>query len=174
MNPVVYLSNTKPVLTSVTMATSCQQFVFLVMAVTMAISIPLNILMIANGGLDSLRIESLLGSFNTLGNLSRRSRKLQTPNAPPYDVYKAIAESPLHRRSFFIPPKDRQELGTLLEAMGGFRTGVELGVQAGGFAETTLKAWKSCTKYYLVDIWAHQEHYEDVRCVILRFPVPTS
>jgi len=35
-------------------------------------------------------------------------------------------------------------------------------VQRGIFAETTLRAWPSCKKYILVDIWRSQDNYKDV------------
>jgi hypothetical protein len=63
---------------------------------------------------------------------------------------------------FLVPPANRNELGKLLESLGGFHTGVELGVQAGLFSKTMLETWPSCTKYYLVDIWAQQVNYIDV------------
>ncbi|GBG00402.1 hypothetical protein Rsub_13339, partial [Raphidocelis subcapitata] len=31
----------------------------------------------------------------------------------------------------------------------------------GLFAESTLKRWRSCTKYQLVDLWAQQVNYEE-------------
>jgi hypothetical protein len=63
---------------------------------------------------------------------------------------------------FLIPPPHRDQLGRLLQALGGFHTGVELGVQAGWFSKLLLETWPSCTKYYLVDIWAQQANYVDV------------
>jgi predicted O-methyltransferase YrrM len=41
------------------------------------------------------------------------------------------------------------------------RVGVELGVQKGEFAAHMLAGWPSCTRYYLVDLWAHQDNYKD-------------
>lgn len=43
----------------------------------------------------------------------------------------------------------------------GFKVGAELGVQIGVFAEKNLNKWKTCEKYYLIDLWKHQENYED-------------
>jgi hypothetical protein len=61
-----------------------------------------------------------------------------------------------------IPPfRLRQDLGEILEKEG-LKFGVELGVQKGEFAEQILNRWKSATKYVLVDIWAHLEHYHDM------------
>lgn len=58
-------------------------------------------------------------------------------------------------------PADRGGIGPLLEAEG-MRTGAELGVQLGLFAKHTLTSWPSCRKYYLVDLWGHQENYKDI------------
>jgi len=43
-----------------------------------------------------------------------------------------------------------------------FKVGAELGVQIGVFAEKNLKRWSKCEKYYLIDLWKHQENYEDI------------
>ena len=43
-----------------------------------------------------------------------------------------------------------------------FTVGAELGVQIGIFAEKNLKRWTKCEKYYLIDLWKHQENYEDI------------
>ena len=48
----------------------------------------------------------------------------------------------------------RAELGAMLEAEG-MLVGAELGVQSGAFAEETLETWKSCEKYYVIDVWRH-------------------
>lgn len=40
--------------------------------------------------------------------------------------------------------------------------GVELGVHRADFAMSLLENWKSVRRYYLVDIWAHQENYKDI------------
>ena len=49
----------------------------------------------------------------------------------------------------------REEIPSILEEEG-LRTGAELGVQLGGFAAHTLTVWKSCQRYYLIDIWGKQ------------------
>jgi Methyltransferase domain len=41
------------------------------------------------------------------------------------------------------------------------QTGAEVGVQAGGMREFTLRHWPSCTQFYLVDLWKHQDNYHD-------------
>jgi hypothetical protein len=56
--------------------------------------------------------------------------------------------------------QNRNELGALLEKEG-LKVGVEIGVQRGGFAEITLGAWTSASKYYLIDPWKHQNNYAD-------------
>lgn len=35
-------------------------------------------------------------------------------------------------------------------------------VQLGFFSEHTLNLWPSCTRFYLVDLWGHQQNYEDI------------
>lgn len=57
--------------------------------------------------------------------------------------------------------KYRYELGNILQSEGA-RTGVELGVQRGGFAAQLLQRWPSCRKYVLVDLWHSQTKYDDV------------
>ena len=59
------------------------------------------------------------------------------------------------------PLKDRNEIGDLLQEFD-LKTGIEVGVKQGLYAETLLKKWKSCTNYKLVDLWAHQTNYKDV------------
>ncbi len=60
-----------------------------------------------------------------------------------------------------IPPlKQRNDIGKLLEDEGA-TNGIEVGVQAGIFAEAILSQWKSCQKYHLVDKRAHLENYKD-------------
>lgn len=54
----------------------------------------------------------------------------------------------------------RDQLGDILNE-NKFEVGVEIGVQAAFFSETTLKRWKSCKIYVLVDPWQHQDHYHD-------------
>lgn len=56
--------------------------------------------------------------------------------------------------------KTRNNLAGILE-MEKLTSGVELGVQSGNFARHNLKSWPSCKSYLLVDLWAHQEHYDD-------------
>jgi hypothetical protein len=41
------------------------------------------------------------------------------------------------------------------------KSGIEVGVQEGKFAEYILQNWTSCESYKLVDIWARQEDYRD-------------
>jgi len=58
------------------------------------------------------------------------------------------------------PLKKRDDLLDLVMEHG-FTTAIEIGVKGGNFAKHMLKHWKSCEKYHLVDLWAHQENYED-------------
>jgi hypothetical protein len=55
----------------------------------------------------------------------------------------------------------REELGALLELEAPGGSGVELGVQRGVFARTTLSGWPSCARYVLVDLWAPLDNYVD-------------
>lgn len=54
----------------------------------------------------------------------------------------------------------RNILGNVLDHLS-LRKGVEIGVQRARFAVKILKSWRSCEKYILVDLWAHQENYAD-------------
>ena len=56
----------------------------------------------------------------------------------------------------------RDDLGKVIEGEHNFTRGVELGVQRGLYSKTILSQWTSCKEYHLVDIWAHQENYEDI------------
>ncbi|KAJ3034762.1 hypothetical protein HDV00_004740 [Rhizophlyctis rosea] len=59
------------------------------------------------------------------------------------------------------PIKSQLDIARLLEEEE-FETGIEIGVQAGVFAEHNLKHWPNCRQYILVDIWKQQENYEDL------------
>ena len=54
----------------------------------------------------------------------------------------------------------RNEIIEICEEIG-LKTGVEVGVQRGVFSREVLKLWKSCDKYYLVDLWKQQDNYLD-------------
>ena len=56
--------------------------------------------------------------------------------------------------------KTRMELPKILQNEG-FKIGIELGVQYGHYSQRMLSKWTNCTEYHLVDVWAHQENYED-------------
>jgi hypothetical protein len=58
--------------------------------------------------------------------------------------------------TFLIPPNNRDEMGVMLNSLGGFELGVELGVQRAMNSKIVLDAWKSCKKYYLVDLWQNR------------------
>ena len=55
----------------------------------------------------------------------------------------------------------RADIAAVLEGEG-MRTGAELGVLHGAFAQETLARWPSAMQYVLVDLWAPQEHYLDL------------
>lgn len=59
----------------------------------------------------------------------------------------------------FLP--DRNALGDLAQRLG-FTTGAELGVLRGELSKTFLDRWPSNVKYYMIDLWAHQDNYVDV------------
>ena len=63
-------------------------------------------------------------------------------------------------RQVLLPLDTRGKLATILESEQA-HVGVEIGVQAGYFAETILRQWSHNTKYYLVDIWAPLTNYVD-------------
>lgn len=72
---------------------------------------------------------------------------------------KAITKKP---KNFPIKVlRSRHEMGAYLEN-SGFTTGAELGVNLGHFAKHTLDNWPSCQRYYLIDVWKHQENYHDI------------
>ena len=56
----------------------------------------------------------------------------------------------------------REDLGALLELEFPGGAGVELGVQRGEFAAATLRGWPNCSRFVLVDVWAHLPNYEDL------------
>lgn len=56
----------------------------------------------------------------------------------------------------------RDDLGEILEREFPHGVGVELGVQKGYFAATTLQNWKNCSSYVLVDAWRNLANYHDV------------
>lgn len=61
----------------------------------------------------------------------------------------------------FRTSTERDVVGQIAEHLGLSR-GVEIGVQRGIFAKETLRLWKRCSKYVLVDLWMPQENYLDV------------
>lgn len=54
----------------------------------------------------------------------------------------------------------QNELGDLANMLG-FKSGVEVGTQSGGFTESLLKRWIQCTCFHVVDIWDHLPYYMD-------------
>jgi hypothetical protein len=74
---------------------------------------------------------------------------------------KIVCEQGIIYRKAGLPPlESRDQIGGLLESRG-LQTGAEVGVQAGGMSDWTLSRWPSCTKFYLIDLWKHQENYHD-------------
>ena len=61
----------------------------------------------------------------------------------------------------FRTSTERDVVGQIAEHLG-LNRGVEVGVQRGQFAVETLRLWKRCSKYVLVDLWMPQENYHDV------------
>jgi hypothetical protein len=62
----------------------------------------------------------------------------------------------------FLPPiRMRDDLGDILFQMGK-KVGAELGVQKGEFSTSLMRRWKDVDEYVMVDLWAHQENYEDI------------
>ncbi len=61
----------------------------------------------------------------------------------PYDVHAAVRSAATNRNSFFIPPSTHRELGDMLEALGGFTIGVELG--NGSVAKQVASSMIACT-----------------------------
>jgi hypothetical protein len=55
----------------------------------------------------------------------------------------------------------RHEFGGFLETQKNLKVGAEIGVQQGEFSHMMLSKWSHCTDYYLVDVWKHQDNYED-------------
>ena len=62
-----------------------------------------------------------------------------------------------------IPPiKKRSMIPMVLQAEGGMKRGVEIGVDRGDYSSHMLRNWKDCEEYTMVDMWAPQENYVDV------------
>ncbi|KAL7525472.1 hypothetical protein ACHAWF_001377 [Thalassiosira exigua] len=57
--------------------------------------------------------------------------------------------------------KLREDLGIIVQNEG-FTKGLELGVQTGYYSEAMLSRWKNCAEYHLVDLWGHQDNYDDI------------
>jgi len=65
------------------------------------------------------------------------------------------SRGPLRRRLHW-----RWELAQVLEEEGK-RHGAEIGVQKGGFSYDMLRLWPNCNRYVLIDVWKHQENYDE-------------
>jgi hypothetical protein len=69
-------------------------------------------------------------------------------------LYKSVTAP--YGNDYFQPCYVRAELLEIVDHLN-FTTGVEIGVQQGLFAETSLSIWKKAEMYALVDIWRKQE-----------------
>jgi Methyltransferase domain len=75
---------------------------------------------------------------------------------------KIVCEKDIIYRQAGLPPlKKRDGLAALLESHG-LNSGAEVGVQTGIHSQMLLHSWKSCTQFYLIDLWKQQENYADV------------
>lgn len=57
--------------------------------------------------------------------------------------------------------KFKGELAFLLQEEN-LKVGVEVGVFRGGFSRWMLDNWRSCERYYMVDLWGPQDHYRQM------------
>ena len=103
----------------------------------------------------------LLSSLGAFAILNRRNLKPADNAARSLDNQSSACPSVMQGKG--VPPfKTRMDLPTLLNNQKGLHRGIELGVQSGKFSYWTLTQWTNCTEYHLVDLWGHQENYEDV------------
>lgn len=63
-------------------------------------------------------------------------------------------------RRGLLPLDNRDDIGFVLQREGA-SVGAEVGVQTGQYSARVLETWPGAAKYYLVDLWAHQEAYND-------------
>lgn len=77
------------------------------------------------------------------------SQLLSVPSVPP--------PPPKPIRTF----KFKGELAFVLQEER-LKIGVEVGVFRGGFSGWMLSHWKACERYYMVDLWAPQQHYRQM------------
>lgn len=66
---------------------------------------------------------------------------------------------PVH---FIDPPRTRNDLGELLGNVGLHGIGVEVGVKRGFYMKSLMEGWKRASLYVQVDLWEHQENYDDI------------
>jgi hypothetical protein len=59
------------------------------------------------------------------------------------------------------PFRTRQDLAFILQNEG-MQKGAELGVANGVYSKEVLQRWTKSSEYHLVDLWGHQENYEDI------------
>jgi len=83
---------------------------------------------------------------------------LASASHPPLPAIPAEGCPPVH---FFDPPRDRYDLGKILNSLN-MRVGVEVGVQSGSFSRFLLKEWKTAELFIQVDVWEQQStNYHD-------------
>ena len=79
-----------------------------------------------------------------------RRRPTPPPSPPSSSGYKPI-------RTF----KYKGEIASILQEER-LKVGVEVGVFKGGFSRWMLSTWNACVSYYMVDLWAPQDHYRQM------------
>mmetsp|Transcript_6297 Transcript_6297/g.11625 ORF Transcript_6297/g.11625 Transcript_6297/m.11625 type:complete len:300 (-) Transcript_6297:47-946(-) len=60
------------------------------------------------------------------------------------------------------PPRTRFEIGSYLSHLNYTGVGVEVGVQKGFYTRKLLQGWRRAKMFIQVDLWEHQENYEDL------------
>ncbi len=71
---------------------------------------------------------------------SHRSHVAASPHILKTDAWsEGGGGDPTARHSFLLPPATREDIGLMLDSVGGFEIGVELGVQKGEYAKQVSK-----------------------------------
>jgi len=68
--------------------------------------------------------------------------------------------SPMMQLSNWPPLPNRNAIYPILEQLK-LKAGIEVGVQKGRLALVTLRVWKSCQEYKLVDLWGKEDNYHE-------------
>lgn len=55
---------------------------------------------------------------------------------------------------------NRSEIGLFLDKQK-FKSGIEVGVKRGGYADSLISKWSYCRKYIMIDPWLKQNFYDD-------------